>query len=166
MTRRSSVLITACVGGIDPPKEKHESPGNRRGAVSAGLRWHRRGSDSARLYGIEALRRHESRNRHTVGLPCGVYHSTGEADAVIFAQSYDPFRRAYVDGKEVFNNQVNLAIQGVFVRAGEHELIYEYRPTKLYWGLGASAATFLLCPFILVRDRTGRGARRTGPGES
>lgn len=97
------------------------------------------------------------------------FKATVSADRDIFvnfAQSYDPDWHAYVDGEEVFNNQVNLAIQGVFVSAGTHELIYDYRPVKLYWGLGASAATFLLCLFILAKGRAGKRAHRLGPGES
>ncbi len=50
---------------------------------------------------------------------------------LVFTQNYLPGWRAFIDGKEVKMFKVNTVFPGVFVPAGEHEVIFEYD----YWSL-------------------------------
>jgi hypothetical protein len=54
------------------------------------------------------------------------------ADAVLYwADGFDPYWRAWVDGKEVAVHRANLAFKAAFVPAGRHAVRFEYRPTPI-----------------------------------
>jgi hypothetical protein len=48
-----------------------------------------------------------------------------------WADGFDPYWRARVDGEEVPVHRANLAFKGVFVPAGHHAVRFEYRPTPI-----------------------------------
>jgi hypothetical protein len=59
-----------------------------------------------------------------------------EVDALVrgvlyWADGFDPYWRAWVDGKEVTVHRANLAFKAVFVPPGRHAVRFEYRPTPI-----------------------------------
>lgn len=74
-----------------------------------------------------------------------------------FSQCYDPSWKVFIDGKVVENHQVNLAIQGVFVRAGNHVITYEYQPLVVYISLVITLLTIFACIlYFLLANRKDR----------
>ncbi|MCA1618547.1 MAG: YfhO family protein [Acidobacteria bacterium] len=66
---------------------------------------------------------------------------------LVLAENHYPGWRAYLDGRRVDMLRVNYAQRGVRVPAGEHEVVFRYRPASFYAGLALSllaAAALLL----------------------
>jgi uncharacterized membrane protein YfhO len=48
-----------------------------------------------------------------------------------WADGYDPYWRAWVDGVEVAVHRANLAFKAIFLPEGHHTVRFEYRPTPI-----------------------------------
>lgn len=77
-----------------------------------------------------------------------------DGDAFInFSQCYDPDWHVFVDGIEQKNYQTNLAIQGVFIDKGAHEIIYDYKPKAVYISMIVSVLTVTAClGYLLIES--------------
>ncbi|MBI4004971.1 YfhO family protein, partial [Candidatus Roizmanbacteria bacterium] len=70
---------------------------------------------------------------------------------LVLSDSYYPDWQAYVDGKKVEVIRTNVALRGVFLDEGEHNIEFIYRPSKLYYGALTSVVTFIsLLIFLLI----------------
>ena len=67
---------------------------------------------------------------------------------VILSDMYYPGWKALVDRKPVEIHQVNLAMRGVAVPAGSHEVRFVYRPASVYAGAGLTALGLLSACFV------------------
>ncbi len=70
---------------------------------------------------------------------------------VILSDTYYPGWHAFVDGKPVDIHEVNLAMRGVAVPAGLHEVRYLFRPTSVYLGAILTALGILSACFLALR---------------
>ncbi|MBC8075521.1 MAG: YfhO family protein, partial [Chloroflexales bacterium] len=75
---------------------------------------------------------------------------------VVLADSYDSDWRVTVDGQEAPLLRANGIFRGVVVPAGQHEVVFRYRPALVYYGALAGIASLLACAAIGVL-----GHRRT-----
>lgn len=79
-----------------------------------------------------------------------------ETDSQIFvnmSQTYYNGWRAYIDGVEVELYEVNGIIQGCFVPAGHHTVVFKYRPVSLYIGMIISGIyLFALVLYLFRKD--------------
>jgi hypothetical protein len=76
------------------------------------------------------------------------------------AVPYFPGWRATVDGRAAEVVPVDLALMGVVVPAGDHEIDFHYRPNRFAAGAAVSAVTLLaLSGWLLVAFRRARGGR-------
>jgi uncharacterized membrane protein YfhO len=70
---------------------------------------------------------------------------------VVLSDTYYPGWRAEVDSKPVPIEEVNVAMRGVFVPPGHHEVTFSYQPVSVYAGAGltvlGSGAVLLLTIF-------------------
>ena len=86
------------------------------------------------------------------------------------SDTYYPGWTAEVDGVPVTLHRVNLALRGVIVSKGSHEVILRYTPrrimTALWVGLFATGLLGLLSVISLVRAFRRRGGRQKGWGKS
>jgi hypothetical protein len=60
-----------------------------------------------------------------------VYSSNNNHEGLaVFSELYYPGWRAYIDGKEVPHGRVNYALRGLKIPAGEHKVMFVFRPEK------------------------------------
>ena len=72
------------------------------------------------------------------------------------AQAYYPGWACYVDGEKTTIYKVNGIIQGTYVPAGYHEILFIYKPLSFKIGLIISLFTLLACGVYLLIEKTKR----------
>lgn len=72
---------------------------------------------------------------------------------VILSDTYYPGWKAYIDGKSADIHEVNLAMRGVAVPAGNHEIRYVYRPKSVFIGGLLTAFGIVAAGFVAFRGR-------------
>jgi len=78
------------------------------------------------------------------------------AAVLLFAESYDPGWKAYVDGRPVPVFRANFNFMGLVVDAGGQELLLRYEPRRFVLALGlslAGVAALAVCLIRLLRKR-------------
>lgn len=76
---------------------------------------------------------------------------------LVFSDSYYPGWHAYVDGKDTKIIRTDVALRGIFLDEGEHNIEFVYQPTKFYIGAIISVGSFLsLLIFLLFPWKKGR----------
>jgi hypothetical protein len=70
--------------------------------------------------------------------------STTEPAVLVLSENYYPGWRAYLDGERIPVMRVNYNLRGVQIPAGEHEVVFVYRPWSFYGGLLITILTGLL----------------------
>ena len=93
------------------------------------------------------------------------YHSD-HAALLRAAVPYFPGWQAEVDGRAAPVLPVDLALTGVVVPAGSHELVFRYRPARFYMGLAISTASWLVVLGALVFAAKAPGAPRAAAAPS
>ncbi|HYL38508.1 MAG TPA: YfhO family protein [Bryobacteraceae bacterium] len=78
---------------------------------------------------------------------------------VVLSDMYYPGWQALIDGKPAAIHQVNLAMRGVAVPAGDHEIQYVFRPASAYLGAILTAVGILAVGLIVFR-KSPASARR------
>jgi hypothetical protein len=77
-----------------------------------------------------------------------VYNSKTEGDqfAVFSEIWYGPNKgwNAYIDGEPVEHIRVNYVLRGMKIPSGEHEIVFEFRPSKYYLGEKISLASSII----------------------
>ncbi|GMU20981.1 MAG: hypothetical protein AMXMBFR13_10770 [Phycisphaerae bacterium] len=81
-----------------------------------------------------------------------------EGGLLVLNESFDPGWEAWVDGVRVSPVRVNAVVQGIEVPAGEHRIVFRYRPAALRSGAGLTAAGLLILLGMLVLSRRLPGA--------
>jgi hypothetical protein len=70
---------------------------------------------------------------------------------VVLSDMYYPGWQAFVDGKPVTIQEVNLSMRGVAVPAGSHEIRYVFHPTSVYLGAILTAVGILAACVLAFR---------------
>lgn len=66
--------------------------------------------------------------------------STSTAKTAVFSEIYYPYGwKAYIDGQKVEHYRVNYVLRALNVPAGDHEVIFEFRPDSIYKGFMLNA---------------------------
>lgn len=82
---------------------------------------------------------------------------------LVLSDTYYPGWKAYVDGRRREIVPTNLVMRGVFLPAGEHEVVFVYAPLSYRVGLALSVLAIVGCVvFAIVRTRHGRGRLSAG----
>ena len=70
-----------------------------------------------------------------------VYHSSSSSDATaVFSEIYYPYGwKSYIDGEPSEHFRVDYVLRAMTVPAGEHEIVFEFRPDSLYKGYKVNA---------------------------
>ena len=78
---------------------------------------------------------------------------------LVISEVWHPGWRAFMDGQKLQLHRTDLALMGLWVPSGRHELVLRFRP--LYWslGLGISAASGALFLLLLLRLFQRRGGQ-------
>jgi membrane protein YfhO len=76
---------------------------------------------------------------------------------VVLVEAHDPSWRATVDGQRTEVLRANVGFRAVAAPAGNHRIVFAYRPRAALIGLAVSMATLALCAVVLARSR--RAAR-------
>jgi uncharacterized membrane protein YfhO len=72
---------------------------------------------------------------------------------VVLVEGFDPAWRATVDGKRAEVLRANLGFRAVAAPAGDHRIVFTYRPMSALVGLATSMAAMIACTAILWRTR-------------
>ena len=72
---------------------------------------------------------------------------------VVLVEGFDPSWRATVDGKPAEVLCANLGFRAVAAGAGDHRVVFTYRPVAALVGLALSMATLIACAAILAWPR-------------
>ena len=70
-----------------------------------------------------------------------VYHSSSSCDATaVFSEIYYPYGwKSYIDGKPCGHFRSDYVLRAMSVPAGEHEIVFEFRPDSIYKGYKVNA---------------------------
>ncbi len=77
----------------------------------------------------------------------------------VLSDVFYPGWRARIDGAPADVVRTDIALQGVFVPAGQHTVTFEFASTTLRVSTAASVAAFLVCAWLAVSDLRGRPDR-------
>lgn len=85
---------------------------------------------------------------------------------LVLVDAYHPGWRATLDGDLVDVFRVNGVVRGVFLPAGAHEVVFQFRPVALYWGLALAGLSVAVATLVIVGSRIyRRGANESArPG--
>jgi hypothetical protein len=72
---------------------------------------------------------------------------------VVLSDQYYPGWRAYIDGRETRIYKANGIMRGVVVPRGEHEVVFEYFPTRIYLLMALSTLTLAGIVITLIARR-------------
>lgn len=78
------------------------------------------------------------------------YSASSERFAVFSEIFYEKGWNAYIDGEPAEHIRVDYLLRGMVVPAGEHEVVFEFRPRSYYGGEGVSFAGSLILLLLLV----------------
>ena len=76
---------------------------------------------------------------------------------VILSDTFFPGWKASVDGKPTEIHEVNLAMRGVVVPAGQHEIVMKYRPASVYLGAFLTFTGWLSAIALAIFGPKGKG---------
>jgi hypothetical protein len=86
------------------------------------------------------------------------------AGLLVLSESFAPGWTVQVDGTPRELLQVDGTLQGVWIGQGSSRIVFEYRPTILYVGLGITAATFVVVGLWLIAARRRTSLSPSHPG--
>ena len=68
----------------------------------------------------------------------------------VFSEIYYPHGwKAYIDGQPASHFRADYALRALNIPAGEHEIVFEFRPDSIYKGFKVNAA-FLALMYLLI----------------
>lgn len=70
---------------------------------------------------------------------------------VVLADTYYPGWQATLDGEKTTIYRANSILRAVYVPAGQHTIIFTFRPPDFLIGLGISGLTLVICMFVILR---------------
>jgi hypothetical protein len=80
--------------------------------------------------------------------------TTSRPGILLLADTNYPGWEAIVNGTEQVIVEVNSILRGIFLPAGAHSIIFQFRPTTLYCGIGFASLTIVVAiVIILVTNR-------------
>jgi hypothetical protein len=85
---------------------------------------------------------------------------TSAPGLLVLTDAYDPNWHASRDGVSVAVHPTDALFRGVFIPAGESEVVFDYQPRAFRWGAAISLVTAAVCVVVSVRS----GSRRTSTG--
>ena len=84
-----------------------------------------------------------------------IIKTNSSGDGLLYlSDNYYPGWQVYVDGSNTKILKANYAFRAVLVPAGEHKVIFEYKPNSFYYGLYAASAAIVLllyCSIVIKR---------------
>jgi len=80
---------------------------------------------------------------------------------LVLSDTYYPGWKVYVDNVEKELLKVNVGLRGVFIKAGEHNVTFVYKPKELFKGMLISGVTTIYIALYLIRHAyiTGKGKK-------
>ncbi|MBO4605687.1 MAG: hypothetical protein J5667_04015 [Bacteroidales bacterium] len=76
--------------------------------------------------------------------------SVGGQKTAVFSEIYYPYGwKAYIDGEQVSHFRADYALRALNVPAGDHEIVFEFRPDSIYKGYKVNAA-FQALMYLLI----------------
>ena len=95
-----------------------------------------------------------------------VHARLAEPGMLVLADSYYPGWRATLEGAVLDIHPANHLFRGVFLPAGSHRVVFEYRPRSFVLGALISGASALVCLALALWDplRARRAAGRAPKG--
>lgn len=110
------------------------------------------GCGQAPVVSFEELTLHGVRAR--ARMPCAAY--------LVFGDAHYPGWKAYIDGEPATLYRAHGALRAVFVREGEHEVEFVYRPASVLLGAGLTGLGLLGCLALALIGRfRGRSIQRS-----
>lgn len=86
--------------------------------------------------------------------------STNVPQLLVLSDAYYPGWQAFVDGAPTPIYPAYHALRAVFLPEGEHEVVFEYKPSSFFWGSAVSLISLFTALCILFIDRLQLGKRR------
>ena len=84
---------------------------------------------------------------------------------LILGDQYHPGWQAYLDGHPTDILRVNQVLRGVLLPPGEHEVVFEFAPTSLRYGIWLSLAGLIVVGLMIAFDKRPRVVRWLGRAE-
>lgn len=72
---------------------------------------------------------------------------------LVLTDSFYPGWKAWINGEPAVIEKVNGLARGVFLRPGEHEVIFRYRPMSFYLGLAAACGALIIMTALCLSAR-------------
>jgi hypothetical protein len=86
----------------------------------------------------------------------------GSAGLLVLSDTFFPGWKAVVDGAQRPIHRVNGTFRGVFVEAGDRQVVFTYDPASFKWGVVASAVGVVVVLAVVLRVPSRLGARLKG----
>ncbi len=78
------------------------------------------------------------------------FESSNDEFAVFSEIYYQPGWQAYLDGEEVEHIRVNYLLRGLKIPAGNHEIVFEYDPPSIKFGIPIQTGSFILIAIMIL----------------
>jgi uncharacterized membrane protein YfhO len=82
--------------------------------------------------------------------------NSSEPNMLVVSDLFYPGWEAKIDGKRTKIYLTDYAFRGIFLKPGNHQITFEYKPQSLYWGIAVSSLSLLVLIILPLRRRMGR----------
>ena len=75
---------------------------------------------------------------------------------LVLSENYSVGWQATINGEQHPLIRTNVSLRGLALPAGKHQVVLEYKPASLWWGLVVSSMSLLLCVAIVIYGKNTR----------